>query len=80
MALTVPSSDTVHYNLQQQITAVATLITNNSSNGALVAKLTRDKANLQNQLVSSLIGSGRISCASILTNETYITGAIPDGV
>jgi hypothetical protein len=80
LSVTVPSTDVGHYNLQNAITAIASQITNTASNGALVEKLTRDKANLQFQLVSSLIGAGRLSCNSILANETYLTAAqVSDG-
>lgn len=79
MTVTIPASDTASTSLNGVITALTANITNAGNNGALVAKLTQDKRNAQFQLVSHLIGSGHLSCASILTNETYVSSPIGDG-
>jgi hypothetical protein len=75
MAVTIPSSDTASTQLNGVITALTTQISNVGTASPVYAKLTRDKANAQFQLVSHLIGAGHLSCASILSNETYISGA-----
>lgn len=81
MAVTIPSTDTASTALNGTITSLTALITNvGSSNGALAQKLARDKLNAQFQLVSHLIGAGHLSCASILSNETYVSQPISDGV
>lgn len=74
MSIVIPATDAASTRLNGVITALTSDITNAAPNGALVAKLTQDKRNAQYQLVSHLIGEGHLSCASILTNETYISG------
>lgn len=80
MAVTIPSSDVQSTALNGVITSLTASITNvGTSNGSLNQKLTRDKANAQYQLVQHLIGAGHLSCASILSNETYVT-QVSDGL
>jgi len=71
MTVTVPSTDAVNFELQGRITTISTMITNNATNGPLVLKLTKDKANLQMQLVLGLLGSGAITAANVLSSLTY---------
>jgi hypothetical protein len=71
MALTVPSYDAVNYELQNRITQLSTLITNNAGNGKLVFDYTKQKSQLQMQLVLGLLGQGSILASNMLTNETY---------
>ncbi len=77
MTVTVPATDPVNNELQGRITTLATQITNAGNNGPLAMKLTKDKANMQMQLVLSLLGSGKILAANVLANETY--AAAQDG-
>lgn len=71
MAVTVPSTDAVHYALQNDITTLTTQITTNASNGKLVYDLTKLKAQKQMALVLSLLGTGNILASNVLANETY---------
>ncbi len=72
MTVTVPAKDAVHYALQQDITTLTNTISN-VSNGKHAYDLTKLKAQKQRDLVLSLIASGNISPASVLSNETYVT-------
>lgn len=89
MALTVPSTDTVNYQLQAQITSVAALVSANA-NPAVLAANQALLDSLRIQLVMNLMsnylhqrpgGSGQASndvpaflnAATILTNETVNT-------
>lgn len=74
MTVTVPTSDVVNNELQGRITVLGAQITAAGNNGPLVLKLTKEKANMQMQLVLSLLGSGRILASNVLANETYTTG------
>ena len=74
MSVVIPASDLQSTQLNGVITALTANITAAGSNGALVSKLTQDKRNAQFQLVMHLLGEGHLSAASILTNETYISG------
>lgn len=74
MAVVVPSSDVVNYEMYNGITTIANEITASASNGPLVFQLTKQKAVKQLALVLSLIGSGRILPSNILANETYTVG------
>lgn len=71
MAIVVPSTDVVNFNIQAQIAAIATEITNNATNGPLVLALTKQKANLQLQLVNGLLGSGSLIAANVIASGTY---------
>lgn len=71
MSVTVPSTDTVHYELYNSISTLTTQITNAGSNGPLVLQLTKQKAQKQMALVLSLLGTGNILASAVLTNETY---------
>lgn len=72
MAVVVPSSiDGQLYELYQRITTLTNVIAANASNGPLVFKLTKDKANCQMQLVLGLLGFGAITAASVLAACTY---------
>lgn len=75
MAVTVPSTDLVNYNLQAQIANLNTLLTNGvqALNGALVQNLTMSYYNAQLALVLSLLGSGALSPATIISTMTYLT-------
>ena len=79
MTVTIPSSDLQSTQLNGVITALTSNITNAGNNGPLVAKLTQDKRNAQFQLVMHLLGSGHLSAASILSNETYVSNPTGDG-
>lgn len=73
MALTVPSTgDPVHFSLQQDIVTLTAQITANAGNGKLVYDLTKLKTQKQYTLVASLLATGNLSPASVLTNETYV--------
>lgn len=74
MALVVPSTDVVNYELYNGITTLASQITSAGSNGALVFSLTKAKAAKQLALVLSLLGSGRVLASNVLANETYTVG------
>lgn len=77
MAVVVPATaHPSHVELANKITTHNTNITNatTAGNGKLVFEFTKLKAKAQLDLVISLIGAGRISPASILTNETYVIG------
>jgi hypothetical protein len=80
MSVSIPASDAASTNLNTTITTLGTLITAAGNNGPLVARLTQQKAEAQFALVMHLIGAGHLSCASILTNETYVSNPISDGV
>ena len=75
MAVTVPSWDVPNYNLQQQIANKNTQLTNATQalNGPLVNTLQMDYYNLQLKLVLSLLGSGALSPATIISTMSYIT-------
>jgi hypothetical protein len=75
MAVTVPLYDLVNYNLQAQIANKNTQLTNATQalNGPLVNTLQMDYYNLQYALVLSLLGSGALSPATIISTMTYIT-------
>jgi len=75
MAVTVPIYDLVKYNLQAQIANKLTQLSNATQalNGALVNTLQIDLYNLQLQLVMSLMGSGGLSPATIISTMTYVT-------
>lgn len=77
MAVVVPSSDVVNFELYNGITVIATEITNNASDGTLVGTLTLQKANKQLALVLSLLGSGKLIAANVLSAGTY--AAAQDG-
>ncbi len=55
MAVTVPSTDFVNYQIQTEITALGNLVTSNASNGALASSLQQRLQELQAQLVVNLI-------------------------
>lgn len=71
MTVTVPSTDVVNYELYNGITTLTTQIANAGNNGALAFQLTKQKAVKQMALVLSLLGSGKITAANVLANETY---------
>jgi hypothetical protein len=75
MAITVPSWDVVPYNLQAQIANLNTLITNATIalNGPLVQSLQTQYYNTQLQLVLSLLGTGAITPATVISTLTYGT-------
>ena len=72
MTVTVPAKDAVHYAMQQDITTLTSTIAA-STNGKHQYDLTKLKAQKQRDLVLSLIATGNISPASVLSNETYVT-------
>lgn len=74
MTVTVPATDAVNFELQARITTLTNQITAAGNNGPLVFKLTKDKGDMQHQLVLSLLASGRILASNVLTNETYTAG------
>jgi hypothetical protein len=80
MAVTVPSTDVVNYNLQTSITNVTAEIANATIalNGPLVLALNKQLAQLNLALVLGLLGQGSISASSILAGnaQTY-TAATP---
>lgn len=78
MTVTIPATDLQSTALNGAITKLTAEIASNT-NTSMVAWFTRAKANAQFALVNHLIGAGKLSCASILTNESYVVGA-PDGV
>ncbi len=78
MTVTVPSKDTVHYGLFNDITTLTTQITNSASNGKLAHEFTKIKASKQLALVQSLLATGNLSAATVLSTLTYIT-AQPGG-
>jgi hypothetical protein len=81
MAIVIPASDAQSTALNGTITATQAHLTSAiaSNNGALVAKLTQDLANAKYALVMHLLGSGHLSSASIIANETYVTQPVADG-
>jgi hypothetical protein len=81
MAIVVPASDPVNFELQANIATIAVLIANtvNALNGPLIQKLTLDKANMQMQLVLGLLGQGSILAANVIANETYSATAQEGG-
>ena len=72
MAVTVPASDAVNYELQNRITQLSNLITSNASNGKAVFDYTKLKSQMQMQLVLGLLGQGSILASNVLANETYV--------
>lgn len=74
MTISIPSSDLQATALNGTITALTAQITAAGNNGALVFKLTKDKANAQMNLVLHLLGTGRVLASNVLTNETYTAG------
>jgi hypothetical protein len=74
MTVSIPATDAQSTQLNGVITALTAQITAAGSNGPLVFKLTKDKANAQMNLVLHLLGTGRLLASSILTNETYTAG------
>lgn len=74
MTVTIPASDAQSTTLNNAVTNLTAQITAAGSNGPLVFKLTKDKANAQMNLVLHLLGEGRLLASSILTNETYTAG------
>lgn len=75
MAVTVPSWDVNNYNLQAQIANYNTLLTNATQalNGPLVQTLQMNYYNAQLALVLSLLGTGALSPATIISTMSYIT-------
>ncbi|HEX4268437.1 MAG TPA: hypothetical protein VHY36_11155 [Steroidobacteraceae bacterium] len=72
MALTVPVGDLQHTALNGNVTAITNEISSiGTANGALVAKLTADKAQAQMNLVLSLLGAGKLTASSVLSTCTY---------
>jgi len=71
MAVVVPSTDVVNYELYNGITTLTAQITAAGNNGPLAHSLTKQKANKQMALVLGLLGSGKITAANVLANETY---------
>lgn len=74
MTISIPSTDVQATALNGVITSLTAQITAAGSNGPLVFKLTKDKANAQMNLVLHLLGTGRVLASSVLTNETYVAG------
>jgi hypothetical protein len=79
MTVTVPASDVANFNLQAQITALATTITANPLQGASLALI---KQQLQAQLVNNLMnnnfdgnatGTSHLDPATILSSLTINT-------
>ena len=79
MSVTIPSSDAASTQLNGDITALTTQISNVGTASPVYARLVQMKANAQFQLVMHLLGAGHLSSASILSNETYITQPVSDG-
>lgn len=81
MAVTVPSTDLVNYNLQQTIANLGTLITsaNTLGNYPLALALTKIQANTQLQLVLSLLGSGGLVPATVISTMSYVTPTVGAG-
>lgn len=71
MAVTVPSTDVVNFNLQTEITTLTTLISSaqTAGNYALAGTLTLLQAQKQCQLCMSLMAQGSISPSSILAGN-----------
>jgi hypothetical protein len=70
MAVTVPVRDLANYTIQQQITAVAALISANANPSATPSHK-RTLLQLQQQLVTSLMASGQLPAAAILAGLSY---------
>lgn len=75
MAVTVPSWDVPNFNLQTTIANLNTLLTNATQalNGPLVNSLQMAYYNAQLNLVLSLLGSGALTPATIISTMTYVT-------
>lgn len=71
MAVVVPSTDAVNYELYNGITTLTAQIAAAGSNGPLAFQLQKQKATKQLALVLGLIGAGKIQPSNILANETY---------
>lgn len=75
MAISIPAADLQHTALSNAITNIATQITNvGTANGALAQKLAADKVQAQHNLLLSLLGSGKVSAATLLSVATYVNG------
>lgn len=81
MAVTVPSSDVTHFNMQSTITSLTTQIANakTAGNYSLAAKLTQDQSNVRFQLVQSLIATGHVLAVNVLANEVYGSQPVSEG-
>jgi len=89
MAVTVPATDVVNYQIQAQIAVLQALVTSNAANGQNAAQFSGAAAALEAQLVMNLLnnnlmggGAGsdgggaipsRLSAHSILANCTINT-------
>lgn len=71
MAVTVPSTDVVNFNLQTEITTLTTLISSAQTLGnyALAGTLTLLQVQKQLQLCQSLMAQGSISPSGILAGS-----------
>lgn len=67
MTVTVPASDLQGTNLQGQITAINTLVSNNPNDLELGAQLTQ----IQYQLCEYLLSTGGLVPSQVLSNATY---------
>lgn len=74
MAIVVPSTDVPNFNLQAQIANLTTLIANATQalNGPLVLALTQQQAQVQAQLCTSLLGSGGLVGATVISTMSYV--------
>lgn len=72
MTVTVPSTDTVHYAMQNDITTLTTAIAN-ATNGKQNYELTKLKAQKQLALVQSLLAAGNLSPATALSSLSYVS-------
>lgn len=75
MAVVVPSTDVPNAALAGEITNLTTLITaaNTAGNYPLALCLNKLQANKQLQLVLSLLGSGGLVAATVLSTMSYVT-------
>lgn len=71
MTVTVPAKDTTHYEMFNGITTLNTTISK-STNGKQSYELTKLMAQKQRDLVLSLVASGNISPATVLSSLTYV--------
>lgn len=73
MSLVIPAADLQSTQLNGVITAITAEITAAGSNGQLAAFHTAAKAQAQSNLILHLLGVGKLTAASIISNCTYNT-------